>query len=103
VEAIVIGFILWMLLLGLIAGAVARAVVPGDDSMGILGTIVLGIVGSFVGGFLANALFQPGDQEGFGPAGIIGSILGAIVVLLVYRWSQGRTGRRLGRGRRGWA
>ena len=90
-------FILWMVILGLIAGAVARAVVPGDDSMGIGATILLGIVGSFVGGFLANALFTPGDQEGFGPAGIIGSILGAIVVLLVVRAvSRGGT-----RGRRG--
>lgn len=93
-----IGFILWMLLLGLIAGAVARAVVPGDDSMGIGATILLGIVGSFVGGFLANALFQPGDQEGFGPAGIIGSILGAVVVLLLVRLVSGSGGR--GRGRR---
>ena len=92
-----LGFIVWMVLLGLIAGAVARAVVPGDDSMGIGATILLGIVGSFVGGFLANALFQPGDQEGFGPTGIIGSILGAIVVLLVVRMvSRGGT-----RGRRG--
>lgn len=89
-----IAFILWMLVLGLIAGAVARAVVPGDDSMGIGGTILLGVVGSFVGGFLANALFRPGDQEGFGPAGIIGSILGAILVLLVYRRAQGRSGGR---------
>ena len=93
-----LSFILWMVLLGLIAGAVARAVVPGDDSMGIGATILLGIVGSFVGGFLANALFEPGDQEGFGPAGIIGSILGAIVVLLVVRMvSRGGTRR----GRRG--
>ena len=91
-----LSFILWMVLLGLIAGAVARALVPGDDSMGIGATILLGIVGSFVGGFLANALFQPGDQEGFGPAGIIGSILGAIVVLLVVR-AVGRSGS----GRRG--
>ena len=89
-----IGFIIWMLVLGLIAGAVARLLVPGDDPMGILGTMLLGIVGSFVGGFLANALFEPGDQEGFGPAGIIGSILGAILVLLVYRWSRGRSGGR---------
>lgn len=80
-----LGFILWMLLLGLVAGFVARALVPGDDSMGILPTILLGIVGSFVGGFLANALFVEGDQDGFGPAGIIGSILGAIVVLLIVR------------------
>ena len=92
-----IGFILWMLLLGLIAGAVARALVPGDDSMGIGATILLGIVGSFVGGFLANALFEPGDQEGFGPAGIIGSILGAIAVLLIVRM----VGRGSYRSRRG--
>jgi uncharacterized membrane protein YeaQ/YmgE (transglycosylase-associated protein family) len=91
-----VGFILWMLLLGLIAGFVARAVVPGDDSMGIGATILLGIVGSFVGGFLGNALFEPGDQEGFGPAGIIGSILGAIVVLLLVRLAS-----RSSRGRRG--
>ena len=89
-----IGFIIWMLVLGLIAGAVARLLVPGDDPMGIGGTILLGIIGSFVGGFLANALFTPGDQEGFGPAGIIGSILGAVLVLLIYRWSRGRAGRR---------
>jgi len=93
----VIGFILWMLLLGLVAGAVARALVPGDDSMGIGATILLGIVGSFVGGFLANALFQPGDQEGFGPAGVIGSILGAIVVLLLVR-AVNRGGSRSRRG-----
>ena len=89
-----VGFIIWMLVLGLIAGAVARLVVPGDDPMGIGGTILLGIIGSFVGGFLANALFTPGDQEGFGPAGIIGSILGAVLVLLIYRWSRGRAGGR---------
>jgi len=92
----VVGFILWMLVLGLVAGFVARALVPGDDSMGIGATILLGIVGSFVGGFLANALFTPGDQEGFGPAGIIGSILGAMVVLLLVRLASrgGYRGRR---------
>jgi uncharacterized membrane protein YeaQ/YmgE (transglycosylase-associated protein family) len=81
----VLWFVLVMLFFGLIAGAVARVLVPGSDSMGILGTIVLGIVGSLVGGFLWNALFVEGDQDGFQPAGLIGSILGAIVVLVLVR------------------
>jgi len=67
----------------LIAGFVARAVVPGRDSLGILGTIVLGLVGSLIGGFLGN-LFVDGDLD-IEAAGIIGSIIGAIVALLVYR------------------
>jgi uncharacterized membrane protein YeaQ/YmgE (transglycosylase-associated protein family) len=80
-----LAFILVMLLIGLVAGFVARAVVPGDDSMSIGATIVLGIVGSFVGGLILDALFRnDAEDAGFGPAGLIGSILGAIVVLLVY-------------------
>lgn len=82
--------IIVMLLLGLVAGAVARAVVPGDDGMGIGGTILLGVAGSLVGGFLGNAL-QPGDQDGIDPAGLLGSIVGAIVVLLVYRAVSNRS------------
>jgi uncharacterized membrane protein YeaQ/YmgE (transglycosylase-associated protein family) len=80
-----LGFIIVMLIIGLIAGFVARAVVPGDDSMSIGATILLGIVGSFVGGLLADILFRS-DAEvmGLGPSGLIGSIIGAIVVLLVY-------------------
>ena len=74
-----------MLIIGLIAGFVARAVVPGDDSMGIGATILLGIVGSFVGGFLADVLFRNDAEDmGLGPAGLLGSIIGAIVVLLIY-------------------
>ena len=88
-----IGFILALIVIGLIAGFVARAVVPGDDSMSIGATIVLGIVGSFVGGFLADLLFRSdGEDAGLGPAGIIGSIIGAIIVLLVYNAVTGRRG-----------
>lgn len=76
------GLIVW-LVIGLIAGFVARAVVPGRDSLGVLGTIVLGLIGSLVGGFLGN-LFVEGDLN-VEAAGIIGSIIGAIVALLVYR------------------
>ena len=81
-----IGFIIGLIIVGLIAGFVARAVVPGDDSMSIPKTILLGIIGSFVGGFLADVLFRSdGDDRGLNPAGIIGSIIGAIIVLLIYK------------------
>ncbi len=84
-------FIIGLIIIGLIAGFIARAVVPGDDSMGIGATIVLGIVGSFVGGFLADLLFRSdGDDAGLSPAGIIGSIIGAIIVLLIYNAVTGR-------------
>jgi uncharacterized membrane protein YeaQ/YmgE (transglycosylase-associated protein family) len=80
-----LGLIISLIVVGLIAGFIARAVVPGRQNIGILMTIVLGIVGSFVGGFLGFLLFQHDAMEGFfQPAGIIGSIIGAIIVLLIY-------------------
>jgi uncharacterized membrane protein YeaQ/YmgE (transglycosylase-associated protein family) len=87
-----VGFIIGLVIIGLIAGFLARALVPGDDSMSIGGTILLGIVGSFVGGFLADALFRSdGEDAGFGPIGIIGSTIGAIICLLIYRAANGRS------------
>jgi len=80
-----IGFILGLIVIGLIAGALARLLVPGRDPMGIGATIVLGIVGSFLGGFLADVLFRSDSADrGLSPAGIIGSVIGAVIVLLVY-------------------
>lgn len=92
-----LGFLIGLVLIGLIAGFLARAIVPGPDPMSIGGTILLGIVGSFVGGFLADALFRSdGEDVGLGPVGIIGSTIGAIICLLVYRAATNRRGRSLG-------
>lgn len=87
-----IGFIIGLVIVGLIAGFIARALVPGDDSMGIGATILLGIVGSFVGGFLADALLRNDAEDiGLAPSGIIGSIVGAVIALLIYNAaSRGR-------------
>lgn len=78
-----IGTIVGLLVIGLIAGFLARAVVPGRQSMSVLQTILLGIVGSFVGGFLGWILFGRGDGL-IQPSSWIGSVIGAVIVLLVY-------------------
>jgi Predicted membrane protein len=80
-----LGLIISLIVVGLIAGAVARLLVPGRQNIGILATIVLGIVGSFIGGFLGYLIFHKDAQSGFfQPSGIIGSIIGAIIALLIY-------------------
>lgn len=84
-------FIIVMILLGLIAGAVARLVLPGRDPIGILGTIGIGVLGSFVGGFLGYLIFGKDPGEGaLQPSGVIGSIIGAIIVLAIWRSVNGR-------------
>jgi uncharacterized membrane protein YeaQ/YmgE (transglycosylase-associated protein family) len=90
-----------LLAIGLIAGFLARLLVPGRDPMGILGTIVLGIVGSFLGGFLGYVLFGKDLDEGaLQPSGIIGSIIGAVIALLIYRAVTRRSRHRIHAGRR---
>jgi uncharacterized membrane protein YeaQ/YmgE (transglycosylase-associated protein family) len=74
------GFI-WMVIVGLIVGALARFFYPGVVPMGWLGTILLGIVGSLVGGVIGS-MFSRGP--GFRPAGLILSVIGAVIVLWVY-------------------
>jgi uncharacterized membrane protein YeaQ/YmgE (transglycosylase-associated protein family) len=89
-----VGFIIYLLLIGLVAGFIARAIVPGKDSMSVGATIVLGIVGSFIGGFLGYVLMHHNASDGaFQASGIIGSIVGAVVALLVYRAATGRSRR----------
>lgn len=86
-----LGFILYLLLIGLVAGFIARAVVPGRDDMSVGATIVLGIVGSFIGGFIGYVLTHHDANDGaFQASGIIGSIVGAIVALLIYRAANRR-------------
>ena len=81
----ILGTIITIIIVGLIAGFIARAVVPGRQSMGIGSTILLGIIGSFVGGFLGFLIFHADPNGGFlQPSGIIGSIIGAIIVLLIW-------------------
>ena len=75
-----------LIIVGLIAGFVARALLPGDDSMSVAKTIVLGMVGSFVGGFIGFLIFGADIDEGAVQAsGLVGSIVGAVIALVVYR------------------
>ena len=73
---------LWMLIIGLVIGAVAKFILPGKDPGGIIVTILIGIVGALVAGFLGRALGWYGDGE---PAGFIASVIGAILLLVIYR------------------
>ncbi len=79
--------VLWniiiLIVIGAIAGFIARAVIPGKQDIGIGLTIVLGIVGSVVGNLLGSLIFEPHRFE-LGTSGIIGSIIGAIIVLGIY-------------------
>jgi uncharacterized membrane protein YeaQ/YmgE (transglycosylase-associated protein family) len=96
-------FIVMLIVVGLIAGAIARLLMPGRDSIGLLGTILLGVAGSFVGGFLENLLFYHRlAPHKFHLAGIIGSIIGAFLVLLLVRASGHERGRTRRRYRRSW-
>ena len=81
-----LGLILFLLIIGVIAGYLARLLVPGPDPMGFWATVALGIVGSFIGGFLGYAIFNEDfDQGALQPSGIIGSLVGAVIALLIWR------------------
>lgn len=79
--------ILWMLIIGLVAGAIAKLIMPGKDPGGIIVTMLIGVAGALIAGFLGRALGWYDHGEG---AGFIASILGAIALLAVYRLAVGR-------------
>jgi uncharacterized membrane protein YeaQ/YmgE (transglycosylase-associated protein family) len=88
----VLGFIIMLIIIGAIAGFIGRLLVPGPDPMSVPVTILVGIVGSFVGGFIGWMLFGKDLSDGaLQPSGIIGSILGAVLVVLAYRAATRRS------------
>ena len=78
-----LSFISW-LIVGLIAGGLARLIMPGKDPMGLLATILLGIAGSILGGLVSRALWGS-DNGGFHPAGLLLSLVGAVLLLWIWR------------------
>ena len=87
--------IIAFLILGLLAGLIAKAILPGDDPGGLVVTMIIGVVGALLGGFLAGALFNANPMDEFFDISTwLTAIVGAILLLLVYRAVAGR-----GRGR----
>ena len=83
------GAILWTLLIGLIVGGIAKLLMPGRDPGGCIITILLGVAGAFIAGYLGRLVgwYQPGE-----PAGFIASVIGAMILLLIYRLIAGKRG-----------
>jgi len=80
--------VIWMLIIGLVVGAIAKLIMPGHDPGGIIVTMLLGVAGSLLAGFLGRAVgwYAEGQSAGF-----IASIIGAIIILAIYRLIVGRT------------
>jgi uncharacterized membrane protein YeaQ/YmgE (transglycosylase-associated protein family) len=86
-----LGLIIYLLVIGIVAGYLARLLVPGPDPMGFWQTVALGVVGSLVGGVLGYVIFNEDlDQGALQASGIIGSIVGAVIALLIWRALGGR-------------
>ena len=76
--------ILWSIVVGFLIGLIARAILPGAQHMGFFVTAILGIVGSFVGGFIGSLISKPEEGSMFHPAGLFLSIVGAVIVLFLW-------------------
>jgi len=85
--------IIAFIILGLLAGAIAKALLPGDDPGGVIVTAIIGVVGALLGGFLAGAIFDADPlDEFFDISTWLTAIIGAIILLLIYRLIAGRRG-----------
>jgi len=76
--------VIWSIIVGFIVGLIARAIVPGTQHMGFIMTTILGIIGSLIGGLIARLFSKPPEGAKFHPAGFFLSILGAIVLLVIW-------------------
>lgn len=80
--------LLWYLIVGFIVGLIARAILPGADHMAWYWTVIVGIVGSVIGGFIARLFSKPPPGAKFHTAGFLMSIVGAIILLLILRFTH---------------
>ncbi len=76
--------IIWSIIVGFIVGLIARAIVPGSQHLGFIMTSILGIAGSLIGGLIARLFSRPPPGSKFHPAGFLLSILGAIILLVIW-------------------
>jgi len=85
--------IIWMIIIGLVVGLIARLLVPGKQPMGWIATALLGIVGSYVGGTLGSVVFPPHKFTITPPVehSFLGALIGAVILLLIYKFATSRT------------
>jgi uncharacterized membrane protein YeaQ/YmgE (transglycosylase-associated protein family) len=92
-ELVVVVHIIWLIILGLIVGLVARLIVPGKQPLGVIATALLGIVGAYVGGTLGSVVFPPHQFTVTPPIkhSFLGALVGAVLLLLIYQFVRART------------
>jgi uncharacterized membrane protein YeaQ/YmgE (transglycosylase-associated protein family) len=76
---------IWAALTGFVVGLIARAILPGADRIGVIATTIVGILGSLVGGYIGALIKKPEEGAKFHPAGFLMSIVGAVILLLIWR------------------
>jgi uncharacterized membrane protein YeaQ/YmgE (transglycosylase-associated protein family) len=84
--------ILGWIVLGLVAGAIAKLIMPGNDPGGFIVTILLGIVGAIIGGFIGKAIFGRGLETFWNLQTWVCAIIGSLILLIIYRFAFGRRG-----------